>query len=46
MTIDTPYALVRRADDAERHALLDVLAAAFLSDSVATSMGDTGMGIV
>ncbi|MBC6461994.1 hypothetical protein [Actinomadura sp. HBU206391] len=38
MTRDTPYAPPRHADDAEGHAVLDVLAEAFLSDSVARQL--------
>ncbi|WP_424532571.1 GNAT family N-acetyltransferase [Sphaerisporangium viridialbum] len=32
MTVDTPYASVRRADDADRQAVLDVLIEAFMND--------------
>ncbi|MBB5079145.1 GNAT family N-acetyltransferase [Nonomuraea endophytica] len=32
MTVDTPYASIRRADEAERQAVLDVLTEAFMND--------------
>ncbi|WP_433430804.1 GNAT family N-acetyltransferase [Nonomuraea sp. CA-141351] len=32
MTLDTPYASLRRADDADRQAVLDVLTEAFMND--------------
>ncbi|NUR87014.1 MAG: GNAT family N-acetyltransferase [Nonomuraea sp.] len=34
MTLDTPYASVRQADDADKQAVLDVLTEAFMNDPV------------
>jgi ribosomal protein S18 acetylase RimI-like enzyme len=44
MTVDTPYALVRRGTDADRQAIVDILTEAFMNDPVVRWLFSTDRG--